>query len=579
MRRLAVIYVILGALLVLTALALWLRAPQRFQLPAAPQPTATVALNTPAPEFALPTLTGQRVRLAELRGKKIILNFWASWCGPCRNEMPDLEALYQQYKGRLILLGINIAEGPETVKKFLDEVRISYPIVLDTQGHVARAYGVIAQPATFWIDELGRIIYRKFGAYTRTELAAQIAAFLALAPESLHQHHSATPLRHGDLGEKYFSEEELAHLGFKSDLRQVPYVSDLALERVQLGCPMHDCIPSIDGPRFETVVEADQWLQPDDLVVSVTHNGLTKAYPVKILNWHEIVNDDFHGVPLAITYCPLCNSSLVFVRPTVNNRILEFGVSGRLYKSDLVMYDRQTGSFWSQLEGRAIIGPLSGRELELVPAEMLTWRVWKTRFDLGLVLARPTIYTAVGGAPARTPDEKEARSRRPGAPQIIDPSSGTVAQENFLRDYESDPYSLYKANTLDTFGTPFSDTRLAPKTLIWGLVIERRAKAYLPQAVASWGALNDQIAHQPILILWDADAESVKFFARRLAERTLSFNRRDGQIIDTETQSIWNSEGEAISGALQGTKLKRLSGIFAFWFAWLAFYPDTELYR
>ncbi|MCI2432388.1 DUF3179 domain-containing protein [Candidatus Acetothermia bacterium] len=581
MKRLASVYTIIGALLIVTVFALWWRSSPF--TPSSSAPSLAEAIGAPAPDFALPALDGEITRLSELRGRKIVLNFWASWCGPCRAEMPDLESAYQRYREKLTLLGINLAEEPKTIRRFLEEVRVSYPMLLDAQGDVARAYGVIAQPATYWIDEQGQIVYRKFGAYTRSELEESIRAFLALAPTppQAHRHHATAPLRHGDLGEKYFTETELAQLGLEIDPSRVPYLADLDLERLQLGCPIHDCIPSIDGPQFETVVEADAWLKPDDLVVSVTHNGVTKAYPVKILNWHEIVNDDFNGAPLVITYCPLCNSSLVFARPAVNGRLLAFGVSGRLYKSDLVMYDRQTGSFWSQIEGRAIMGPLAGTELESLPMEIVPWRVWKEHFSLSFVLSRPTIYTAVGGAPAlRRPEaERDSRSRSPGGPQIIDPSTGMTAPEgDFLRDYDVDPYYYYKANSLDTFGTPFNDRRLGAKTTIWGLVLNGAAKAYLPEAVAEWGALNDELSGEPILVLWESERETVKFFTRRLEHRTLSFNRRDGQMIDTETQSIWSTDGEAISGALQGAKLRQLSGIPTFWFAWLAFYPQTELF-
>ncbi len=351
---------------------------------------------------------------------------------------------------------------------------------------------------------------------------------------------------------------------------------------LDLGCPARDCISSIDRPEFETPTEASNWLKPNDLVVSVTQNGVTKAYPVKILNWHEIVNDDFNGEPLAITFCPLCNSALVFRRPIVDGKILEFGVSGRLYKSDLVMYDRQTASFWSQIEGRAIIGSLAGQRLEYIPTEMMTWQKWQELYGVAWVLARPTIHTAVGGQPGQPkpsqPEEPQASWRgQPGKPQIIDPSGAVLSQE-FFRDYDVDPYSLYKTDDFNTFGTPFDDERLGAKTTIWGLELNGAAKAYLPEAVAAWGALNDELGGEPILVLWDGERQMVKFFARRWADRLLTFNRRDGEIIDTETQSIWSADGEAVSGALQGTKLERLSGIPAFWFAWLAFHPKTGLF-
>lgn len=532
-----------------------------------------------APDFALETLDGTMIRLSELRGRKVILNFWASWCAPCRAEMPDLERLYREHKDRFTLLGINIREDRQAIERFLREVPVSYPIVLDPQGAAVRAYRVIAQPATFWIDEQGRIVQSKFGAYTRAELETRVREFAA-GPNP-----QGEGFQHGNLGEKYFSQYDLEFLQIKGDPSTVAYVADLDLSLLDLGCPARDCIPSIDRPEFETPPEAKNWLAPTDLVVSVSYNGVTKAYPVKILNWHEIVNDDFNGEPLAVTFCPLCNSALVFRRPIVDGKILEFGVSGRLYKSDLVMYDRQTASFWSQIEGRAIIGPLAGTRLEYVPTEMMPWQKFQERHSVAWVLARPTIYTAVGGQPGQPRPSHPEESEEPTAswrgqaskPQIIDPS-GAVLSQAFLRHYDVDPYSWYKTDDANTFGTPFADMRLSAKTTIWGLELNGVAKAYLPEAVVQWGVLNDELGGEPILVLWDSEREMIKFFSRRLGEHALRFNYRDGQIMDTETQSMWSADGEALSGSLQGTKLRRLSGIPAFWFAWLAFHPQTELF-
>jgi thiol-disulfide isomerase/thioredoxin len=538
-----------------------------------------------APDFALEMLEGRTLQLSELRGRKIVLNFWASWCAPCRKEMPDLERVHRQYGDRVTVVGINIQEDRSSVERFLQEVPVSYTIALDPQGVAVRAYRVIAQPATFWIDEHGRIVERKFGAYTPTELEERAQAFVGPS-RRVAVTAEGPALKRGDLGEKYFSQYDLENLQIAGDPTRVTYVADLDLGLLDLGCPARDCIPSIDQPEFETPTEAQGWLKPTDLVVSVTYNGATKAYPVKILNWHEIVNDDFNGEPLAITFCPLCNSALVFRRPIVDGKTLEFGVSGRLYKSDLVMYDRQTASFWSQIEGRAIIGPLAGQRLEYVPTEMMTWQKWQERYSIAWVLARPTVYTAVGGQPGRPKhtqsqesEEHQAMWRgQAGKPQIIDPS-GAVPSHEFLRDYDFDPYSWYKSDNVNTFGTPFADERLAAKTTIWGVELNGTAKAYLPEAVAQWGALNDELGGEPILVLWDSEREMIRFFSRRLAERALRFNYRDGQIIDTETQSLWDVDGQAQSGPLAGAQLQKLPGIPAFWFAWLAFHPHTELYR
>jgi hypothetical protein len=219
----------------------------------------------------------------------------------------------------------------------------------------------------------------------------------------------------------------------------------------------------------------------------------------------------------------------------------------------------------------------------------MTWQKWQERYSIAWVLARPTVYTAVGGQPSPSPpaplssegEEREGVGGRAvwrgqaGKPQIIDPS-GAVPSHEFLRDYDFDPYSWYKSDNVNTFGTPFADERLAAKTTIWGVELNGTAKAYLPEAVAQWGALNDELGGEPTLVLWDSEHEMMRFFSRRLAERALRFNYRDGQIIDTETQSLWDADGQAQSGPLAGAQLQKLPGIPAFWFAWLAFHPTPS---
>ncbi len=145
--------------------------------------------------------------------------------------------------------------------------------------------------------------------------------------------------------------------------------------RVISGGPPPDGIPPIDEPRFVRAEDVD-WLTPDEPVLAPAIGETARAYPVQILIWHEIVNDTIDGQPVAITYCPLCNSALGFDR-RLGDRVLTFGTSGSLYLSDLVMYDRQTESLFSQLEGRAIAGVLTGSELDRVPVQTVTWAQWQ----------------------------------------------------------------------------------------------------------------------------------------------------------------------------------------------------------
>jgi hypothetical protein len=154
------------------------------------------------------------------------------------------------------------------------------------------------------------------------------------------------------------------------------------------GGPPPDGIPPIDDPAFVTPQEVD-WLAGDEPVIALEIDGEHRAYPVQVLIWHEIVNDELAGTPVAVTYCPLCNSALAFDR-RLGDRLLTFGTSGKLYRSDLVMYDRQTESLWSQIEGRAIAGHLTGEELERVPVQTVTWDQWRAAHPDGQVLSRDT---------------------------------------------------------------------------------------------------------------------------------------------------------------------------------------------
>lgn len=160
------------------------------------------------------------------------------------------------------------------------------------------------------------------------------------------------------------------------------------VEELRGGGPPRDGIPAIDHPKFVAAGEA-RFLRGDDRVLGVDHNGVAKAYPIRILNWHEIVNDDFAGQPVAVTWCPLCVSGIVY-DPRVNGRVLTFGISGKLYKSALVMYDRQTESLWSQILQQAITGPLTGTKLAMIPAQHTTWEDWRKHHPQTLVLSPDT---------------------------------------------------------------------------------------------------------------------------------------------------------------------------------------------
>jgi len=158
-------------------------------------------------------------------------------------------------------------------------------------------------------------------------------------------------------------------------LHSVPY------DEIFSGGPPRDGIPPIDSPRFETVDSADNWLEDLEPLIILEINDEVRAYPLQILIWHEIVNDEFEGKPVVVTFCPLCNTALVFTRPTINGEILTFGTSGNLRISDLVMWDRQTESWWQQFNGEAIVGDLTGIKLEFIPSAIISLLIHRDRFE------------------------------------------------------------------------------------------------------------------------------------------------------------------------------------------------------
>jgi hypothetical protein len=325
------------------------------------------------------------------------------------------------------------------------------------------------------------------------------------------------------------------------------------------GGPPPDGIPPIDHPRFLAIAEV-HFLTPQEPVIAVELNGQAKAYPLRILVWHEIVNDRIGGVPVTVTYCPLCNTGIAFRRPVIGGRLLDFGTSGKLYHSNLVMYDRQTNSLWPQALGRAVVGPLTGTTLQLVATQILSWEDWKVAYPDGLVLSERT---------------------------------------GFARQYGTNPYAGY-----DTSGFPFLydgtnvDGRLPPLARVLGVVTNGALEAFpysVLQGRAAGGltAVNTDVGGEPIVVLWKSgtvsaldqtsipdsrDVGAAAAFGRTLGGRTLTFRVGSAGFVDEQTRSGWDINGRAISGPLAGKQLPRVIALDSFWFDWWAFHPTTEVF-
>lgn len=310
--------------------------------------------------------------------------------------------------------------------------------------------------------------------------------------------------------------------------------------KLRQGCPGGtDCIPSIDNPTFQPSDQAD-WLAEDDLVIGIEVNGKARAYPLRILNVHEIVNDEVNGRQIAVTYCPLCRSGLVFDR-RLNGSTLTFGVSGKLLNANLVMYDRQSMTYWSQLTGEAIVGPLVPRQLSILPSTLTTWSKWEASHPTTTVLSRDT-----GIYPKST--------------------------------YGSSPYAGYGSSDRVGFGVGEVDDRLHSKAIVYGVTIGNASRAYPEQTVRSEGVINDVVADVPVLVVEDTMDGGVKVFVREVEGESIQFSVNDGKLID-ERGNRWSFGGKALEGPHEGMQLKRLNSHGIYWFAWSTFHPETELYK
>lgn len=225
----------------------------------------------------------------------------------------------------------------------------------------------------------------------------------------------------------------------------------IPLGEIKSGGPPKDGISSIDAPRFERLVngKASGWaatIGDAEPVISLALDDDARAYPLRILIWHEIVNDTIGGTPVAATYCPLCNAALVFER-TLDGRVLDFGTTGKLRNSDLVMYDRQTESWWQQFTGEGIVGAMSGRQLRMVPSRLESFARFRQRFPDGRVLVPNNPAARKYGANPYV--GYDATGQRPflydgNMPEGIDPMERVVAVETAPGRHEAWSLSLLR---------------------------------------------------------------------------------------------------------------------------------------
>jgi hypothetical protein len=323
--------------------------------------------------------------------------------------------------------------------------------------------------------------------------------------------------------------------------------SIVPLDQIVSGGPPPDGIPSIDNPKFVSVQEASKFLEDSELVLGININGDIRAYPLQILVWHEIVNDKVGGIPVAVTYCPLCFTNQVFNRTIDDGRVVaEFGTSGKLYNSNLVMYDRTSKSLWSQALAEGIVGKYAGTKLERVPFDVAYWKEWKQLYPDSKVLSRDT------------------GSNRP---------------------YGADPYGDYYTNSDVLFPVSNKDKRLGLKEIVVGFENKGQYKAYKLQEIENKKVINDQVNGKPIA-LFSLYPFMIRAYDPMIEDGVqkmvlqFDYNAKNNNFIDKQTGSLWNFEGKAISGHMKGKQLtSRLPFDEGFWFEWVAFHPKSALYN
>jgi len=263
--------------------------------------------------------------------------------------------------------------------------------------------------------------------------------------------------------------------------------SSVDVRDIHQGCSRRDCIRSIDRPKYVTAAEADH-VAEDDIVLALSLKGYHRAWPAKILDQHEIVNDIIAGTPIAITWCPLCGSAVGVIRE-FDGQVTEFGVSGLLYNSDLVFYDRKTKTLWDQVLAKGIVGPLTGKQLQLVPITMTRWGRWKKAHPDTLVLSEDT---------------------------------------GFRNNYSVDPYRRYRGSNRLMFPVAKRSDVIAPKSVVYGFAIGDRTVAF-----------TDSLLEQTAEFTHEPDGE--QFVVKVAADGKITMTNAETGAVHSPVRLYWFS--------------------------------------
>jgi hypothetical protein len=310
---------------------------------------------------------------------------------------------------------------------------------------------------------------------------------------------------------------------------------DIRLEEIVWGGVRVDAIPALDNPQMISAVDAE-YLNPDDLVFGVEIAGDARAYPLRIVSWHEMVNDVVGATPVSLAYCTLCNAGILYeTQVAKRDRPLTFGTSGLLYRSNKLMYDRDTDSLWNQFTGRPVVGPLagSGISLKVLPLVTTQWRLWRAKHPTTKVLSLDT---------------------------------------GFSRDYGPDVAYHDYFNSKDLlFPAPVKDRRLQPKDIVFGLRAAAGTKAWPLSAFAGGKLIQDKVGVVDVVLIGNAEQRTVRAYESKGRKFTVS-----APDLLRAADGYWRVTEDALVHS-DGRTLARLPGHLAYWFAWSGYFENAAL--
>lgn len=308
-----------------------------------------------------------------------------------------------------------------------------------------------------------------------------------------------------------------------------------------------DGIPALTNPQYASVLASDAMIADDLLGIDLELNGEHRFYPVQILNWHQVVNDSWGGREIAVTYCPLCGTGVVYDRQH-NTQTLTFSVTGDVYNNNTLLADAETGSLWIQALGLAVQGEAMGAQLAVIPSRMMAWKDWKNAYPTSLVLSTKT---------------------------------------GFTRDYTRHPYGNYDTSKGVYFPVNHMDANFTPKWVVYGVHNGTEGIGFSDIVLKGSGLVRESLDGAPIIAVYDFARAIARVFstyqpsssatsseALQIPEAlTFSYDFAKKRLTDNETGSVWNAEGLAVSGKMKGVQLAELPTTRGFWFCLSALHP------